>query len=387
MNIKRKICIISGTRADFGLLTPLIKEVNNDAELELQLIVTGMHLSPEFGLTYQVVEEQFTIHKKIEILLSSDTSVGVNKSMGLAQISFAEAFNELSPDLIVVLGDRYEILSAVTAAMIMNIPIAHLSGGELTQGAIDDSIRHAITKMSHLHFVATEEYRNRVIQLGENPEKVFNFGEAGLDNIQQLTLLKKGEFEDSIKCKLKNKNLLITYHPTTLSTLDETISNFTNILDSLSKLEDTLLIFTKANSDSGGRKINEMIDKFTQKHSKNAIAFTSLGHLRYLSALQFVDAVVGNTSSGIVEAPSFKIGTINIGDRQKGRIQSKSVINCKPKQDELNSAFKKLYSVDFKDSLSSVTNPYGQGNASKRTKEVLKTVTLKNIVRKDFWDL
>ena len=384
---KRKICVVTGTRAEYGLLTPLLHEIKKDNDLQLQLIVTGMHLSPEFGLTYKEVEKEFEIDKKIEILISSDTSIGVSKSMGLAQISFAEAYEELKPDIVVVLGDRYEIFSAVASAMVSRLPIAHISGGELTQGAIDDAIRHSITKMSHIHFVATEEYKLRVIQLGENPKNVYNFGEAGLDNIKRLQLLSKEEFEDSIDFKLDKKSLLITYHPTTLDNIETIIDDFKNILNSLDKLKDTTLIFTKANSDEGGRIINKMIDDYVSNNKNKSISFTSLGQLRYLSALQYVDAVVGNTSSGIVEAPSFKIATINIGNRQKGRIQAKSVINCKPIKSELDNAFIRLYSDDFRNSLQNILNPYGQGDSSKRTKEILKNISLENIIIKEFRDI
>jgi len=384
---RRKICVVTGTRAEYGLLTPLLHEIQNDKELELQLIVTGMHLSPEFGLTYKEIEKEFSIDKKIEMLLSSDTSIGISKSMGLAQISFAEAYDELKPDIVVVLGDRYEIFSAVATAMVSRLPIAHMSGGELTLGAIDDAIRHSITKMSHLHFVATEVYRQRVIQLGENPEHIYNFGEAGLDNIVNLSLLSKEQFEESIEFKLKKKSLLITYHPTTLNNLDEIVHDFKNILEALDLLEDTTLIFTKSNSDEGGRKINSMIDEYVSGHKDKTIAFTSLGQLRYLSALQHVDAVVGNTSSGIVEAPSFHIGTINIGDRQKGRLQAPSVINSQSSKVALREAFKKLYRPEFQKSLKEVVNPYGQGDSSKRTKEILKTILLEDIIKKEFRDI
>ena len=388
MKHKRKICIVSGTRAEFGLLTPLIEEISNDNELELQLIVTGMHLSPEFGLTYKEIEEKFIIDKKIEILLSSDSPVGISKSMGLAQISFAEAFNDLKPDIIVVLGDRFEIFSTVATAMIMKIPIAHLSGGEITEGAIDDSIRHAITKMSHLHFVATEDYRKRVIQLGEQPNQVFNFGELGLDNISNLKLLNKKEFEESINFKLDTKSLLITYHPTTLDDSNTIEKNFKAILNQLDSLENTSLIFTKSNSDEGGRMINSIIESYVNENKQKAILFSSLGQLRYLSALQHVDAVVGNTSSGIVEAPSFKLAAINIGDRQKGRTQAKNVINTSAQPKDLKNAFTKLYSSDFKTQLKTVTNPYSNGgNAAFKTKEVLKKIALNTLINKKFYNL
>ena len=385
MKDKRKICIITSTRADFGLLYPLLQEIELDTDLALQLIVTGMHLSPEFGLTYKEIEKEFEITHKIEILLSSDTNIGVAKAMGLAQISFAETLANLKPDVLVVLGDRYEIFSVAATAMILKIPIAHISGGELTLGAIDDSIRHSITKMSHIHFVSTNEYKNRVEQLGEKPEHIFNFGEAGLDNIKKLNLLSKKEFEKSIDFKLNKKNLLITYHPTTLEQLDKTKKDFEQIIKHLDILKDTNLIFTKSNSDEGGRMINEMILNYVNAHTEKAILFSSLGQLRYLSALQYVDAVVGNTSSGIVEAPSFKIGTINIGNRQKGRIQAQNVINTVPSK--LNEAFDKLYSTEFKQKLKTVKNPYYKtGNASFKTKEILKNINLKNIINKTFID-
>ncbi len=381
----RKICVVSGTRADYGLLTPLMKEIVNDEDLKLQLIVTGMHLSPEFGLTYKVIEEEFSIDKKIEILLSSDSPIGISKSMGLAQISFAEAYAELQPDILLILGDRFEILAAVSSALIANIPVAHLSGGELTEGAMDESIRHALTKLSHLHFTATEEYRKRVIQLGEHPERVFNVGEAGLDNIKQLPLLDREAFETSIGFKLGKKNILVTFHPVTLES-GSAKRQFQNILDTFDDLKGMRIIFTKANADTDGRIINQMIDNYA-KHKENCVVFTSMGQLRYLSALQFVDAVVGNSSSGIVEAPSFKIATINIGDRQKGRVQSKSTINVPPKKEAILQAFNKLYSTEFQQMLPEVKNPYEKSNVSKNIKEIIKHFDLSGILKKRFYDI
>ncbi|PRM92014.1 UDP-N-acetylglucosamine 2-epimerase (hydrolyzing) [Arcobacter cryaerophilus gv. occultus] len=382
----RKICIITGTRAEYGLLYWLLKEIEADKELQLQVIVTGMHLSPEFGLTYKEIEKEFKINKKIEMLLSSDTSVGISKSMGLAQISFAESYDELKPDIVIVLGDRYEIFSATSAAMIARIPIAHISGGETTEGAFDEAIRHSITKMSHLHFTATNEYKNRVIQLGENPSRVFNVGGMGIENIKRLKLLSKEEFEKSIEFKLNIKNILVTFHPVTLenSTAKE---QFQQLLDAIDELEDTNIIFTKANSDTDGRVINQMIDEYVTKNSHKSIVFTSLGQLRYLSALQYVDAVVGNSSSGLAEAPSFRIGTINIGDRQKGRIKASSVIDCEPNKDSILKSFEKLYSKEFQETLKTTINPYGNGCASKKIVEILKSVDLGNILKKSFYDL
>ena len=351
----KKICVVTGTRAEYGLLYWLLKEIEADKELELQVIVTGMHLSPEFGLTYKEIEKEFKINKKIEMLLSSDTSVGISKSMGLAQISFAESYDELKPDVVVVLGDRYEIFSATSAAMIARIPIAHIHGGETTEGAFDESIRHSITKMSHLHFTATDEYKNRVIQLGEDPSRVFNVGGMGIENIKRLELLNKKEFEKSIEFKLNIKNILVTFHPVTLenSTAKE---QFQQLLDAIDELEDTNISFTKANSDTDGRVINQMIDEYVTKNSHKSIVFTSLGQLRYLSALQYVDAVVGNSSSGLLEAPSFKIGTINIGDRQKGRIKADSIIDCEPRKASITKVFEDIYTKNFQNALKIVNN-------------------------------
>jgi len=383
---KRKICIVTGTRAEYGLLYWLMKEIEEDRDLELQLIVTGMHLSPEFGLTYKEIEKDFKIDKKIEMLLSSDTAIGVSKSMGLAQISFAEAYNELKPDILVVLGDRYEIFSAVASAMIANIPIAHLHGGETTEGAFDESIRHSITKMSHLHFTATDEYRHRVIQLGEHPCRVFNVGGLGIDNIKKLKLLSKEEFESSIDFKLNKKNILVTFHPVTLehSTAKEQFQILLNVVD---ELEDTHIIFTKANSDTDGRVINNMIDEYVIKNSHKSVGFTSLGQLRYLSALQYVDVMVGNSSSGLAEAPSFKIGTINIGDRQKGRIMADSVIDCASDFNAIKNSFTRLYSEEFRKILVDSKNPYGNGGASLKIKNSIKKIELTNILKKIFYDL
>jgi len=384
--MKRKICVVTGSRAEYGLLYWLLKEIKADNELELQLIVTGMHLSPEFGSTYKEIEKEFKIDKKIEMLLSSDTAIGISKSMGLAQISFAESYEELKPDIILVLGDRYEIFSATSAAMIAKIPIAHLHGGETTEGAFDELIRHSITKMSHLHFTATEEYRNRVIQLGENPSRVFNVGGMGIENIKKLKLLSRNEFEKSIDFKLNMKNILVTFHPATLENTTAK-EQFQELLDAIDELKDTNIIFTKANSDTDGRVINQMIDEFVAKNSYKSVCFTSLGQLRYLSALQFVDAMMGNSSSGLAEAPSFKIGTINIGDRQKGRIKASSVIDCEPNKVEIINAFKKLYSSEFRELLKDVQNPYGDGCASMKIIKEIKKVDLNHILKKTFYNL
>ena len=384
--MKRKICVVTGSRAEYGLLFWLMKEIEFEKDFELQIIATGMHLSPEFGLTYKEIEKDFKIDKKIEMILSSDTSIGISKSMGLAQISFAESYEELKPDILVVLGDRYEIFSAVIAAMIAKIPIAHLHGGEITKGAFDDAIRHSITKVSHLHFVANEKYKDRVLQLGEHPDRIFNVGGLGIENIKRLKLLSLAEFQDSIDFELNSKNILVTFHPVTLEKFTAS-KQFQELLNAIDDLEDTNIIFTKTNSDTDGRIINYMIDEYVSAKTDKSVCFTSMGQLRYLSALQFMDAVVGNSSSGLTEVPSFNIGTINIGDRQEGRIKAKSIIDCDSNKKSICNGFKKLYSQKFQESLKNVINPYGDGCASKKIVRILKRETLDNIMKKSFYDI
>lgn len=382
----RKICIITGSRAEYGLLRWLMKGITDDPELDLLIIATGMHLSPEFGLTYKVIENDgFIINRKVEMLISSDSSIGIAKSIGLGMIGFADALSELKPDLIVVLGDRFEIFSAVAAAMVAKIPIAHLHGGEATEGLIDESIRHSITKMSHLHFVAAEPYRKRVIQLGENPERVFLVGGLGVDSIKRFELLDRSTLETSLDFKFGKKNLLITFHPVTLDKYSAE-NQMGELLSVLADLKDTKLIFTLPNADTDGRILIKMVHDFVERHN-NAKAYTSLGQLSYLSCLSQVDAVVGNSSSGLLEAPSFKIGTINIGDRQRGRLQADSVINCEPISVSIKSAFEKLYSHKFQNQLSAVINPYGDGGASDKIISLIKSISIDEIIKKRFYNL
>ena len=382
---RRKICIITGTRADYGLLRWVMQGIKDDQYLTLQIIATGMHLSPEFGLTYREIENDgFQIDRKVEMLTSSDTSVGIAKSMGLGMIGFPDALSELSPDLIVVLGDRFEIFSAVSAALVARIPVAHLHGGELTEGAFDDALRHSITKMSHLHFVAAEQYRQRVIQLGEHPDRVFMVGGLGIDNIKNLQLLNREELEASLDFKLGIKNLLVTFHPVTLE-METASDQMAELIAALEELQDTQLIFTMPNADTDGRVLINMVEKFVAEHS-NARAYTSLGQLRYLSCVSHVDGVIGNSSSGLAEVPSFKKGTINIGDRQRGRLQAASVINCKPTRRSIAAALEQLNSDDFQKSLSKVTNPYGEGGASEKVVETIKNYLLDGLLKKSFYD-
>lgn len=385
----KKVCVITGTRAEYGLLRPLIKKIKEDDELQLQLIVTGMHLSPEFGLTYREIEQDgFVIDEKIEMLLSSDTGVGISKSMGLAMIGCAEALGRLKPDMIILLGDRYEIFAVATTAMILKIPIAHIHGGETTEGVIDEAIRHSITKMSYLHFTSTEDYRKRVIQLGENPDRVFNVGAIGIENIKELDLLDLRELEKSISFKFGKKTALVTFHPVTLehSTSKE---QFQELLSALSQFKDLKVIFTKANSDTDGRVINAMIDEYVGKNKEKTIAFTSMGQLRYLSAMKYANLVIGNSSSGIIEVPSFNIPTINIGDRQKGRIQAETIINCNPLKEDIIKAIELGLSRDFKEKIKGVENPYGNGVVSPIIIDEIKKSFIYGVIdiKKKFYDL
>lgn len=382
----RKICVVTSTRAEYGLLYWLLKEIEADSELKLQLIVTGMHLSPEFGLTYKEIEKEFKIDKKIEILSSSHTSLDICAEMARVYEKFAPALAELKPDILVLLGDRYEIFGVAGVASIMQIPIAHIHGGETTQGAFDEAFRHSITKMSHIHFAATNEYANRIIQLGEDPNRVFNVGGPGIENIKKLNLLSKEEFEKSIDFRLAKKNILITFHPATLEN-SSAREQFGEILKALYELEETNFIFTKANSDTDGDVINKMIDEYVSENSQKAVAFASLGQLRYLSAIKFVDIVLGNSSSGLLEVPSFKKATINIGDRQKGRARASSVIDVRPVKEEILAAIKRAYSKEFEQTLKDAINPYDGGNPSKKMVKILKEIKLEGILKKKFYDI
>jgi GDP/UDP-N,N'-diacetylbacillosamine 2-epimerase (hydrolysing) len=382
----KKICVITGSRAEYGLLKRLMSGLSSSPKVEMTLVVTGAHLSPEFGMTYKEIEQDgFAIDYKVEMITSSDTPVGIAKSMGLGLIGIADALDKLRPDLLVLLGDRFEMLAAATVALLARVPIAHLHGGEKTEGAIDEAIRHSITKMSQLHFVAAEEYRHRVVQLGESPDRVFVVGGLGVDAISNVNLLSRSELEKNLDFKFGRKNLLVTYHPVTLER-DTAAAQMTELLEALATLEDTHLIFTLPNADTDGRVIIKMIETFVSGR-KNACAFQSLGQRRYFSCLAQVDAVVGNSSSGLGEMPTFGKGTINIGDRQKGRLQAKSVINCEPLRSEIIRSIDYLYSDDFKCQLESSENPYGQGGASEKILELLETLPLTGLIKKQFYDL
>lgn len=384
--MSRKICVVTGTRAEFGLLRWLMQEIVASDALTLQVIATGMHLSPEFGSTYREIEQAgFAIDARVEMLLSADTASSVTKSMGLGLIGYADAYARLAPDLVVLLGDRFEIFAAAAAAMIAGIPIAHLHGGETTEGAFDEAIRHSITKMAHLHFVGAEPYRKRVVQLGEHPGRVFLVGGLGVDAIKQVQLLNREELEASIDFKLAARNLLITFHPVTLND-GSSGQQMHELLAALEELENTHLIFTLPNADTGGRELIQMVEAFVETHSY-ARAFQSLGQQLYLSCLQFVDGVVGNSSSGIAEVPSFKTGTINIGDRQKGRLSAASVIDCDPDREDIGRALRLLFDADFRQALSTTVNPYGDGGASKKIIDVLRWQPLDGLLKKSFYNI
>lgn len=384
----KRICIVTGSRAEYGLLKPIINKVYQTGDLELQLVVTGMHLSSEFGLTYREIEEDgYPIQAKIEMLLSSDTVVGITKSMGIALIGFADYFEINRPDIVVILGDRYDMLMAASAAMIARIPIAHIHGGEKTEGAVDEAIRHSITKMSHLHFAATEEYKNRIIQLGEQPEAVYNVGSLGVENIKSIKLLQKNDLEESLGFKFTDNTIVITYHPVTLEKLTAQMQ-FRNILDVIDNHKELSIIFTKANSDTDGRIINQMIDEFVVRNSDRCKAYTSLGQIKYLSTLQFCKAVVGNSSSGIIEVPSFGIPTVNVGDRQKGRTRAGSVIDCGNSVYEIEEALQKALSLEFWNKVVNVINPYEKAETSDKIIQTISEALEKGInIKKKFYDI
>lgn len=384
----KKVGVITGTRAEYGLLKPLIAKLDKAEDLELQLIVTGMHLSPEFGLTYQEIEQDgFKIAERNEMLLSSDTPNGVTKSIGLAIIGFADIYTRVKPDIVIILGDRYEAFAAASAAMIHRIPIAHIHGGELTEGVIDDPIRHSITKMSSLHFTSTEQYRKRVIQLGEQPETVFNVGALGVENINDQKLLSKKDLEQCLDFVLDKPYLMVTFHPVTLENNTSDVQ-FRNLLRVLDTFTDYLIIFTKANADTDGRIINSLIDEYVKKNKKRAVAFVSLGMRRYLSALKYCEMVVGNSSSGILEAPSFHVPTVNIGDRQAGRIKGRSVIDCGWTIEEIADGIQRAQVLKREGSLWNDVNVYEGKETSETIVKVLRNYLMSYIsTKKEFYDI
>ncbi len=380
---ERRICVVTGSRADYGLLHWVMKEIRGDSDLRLQVVVTGMHLSPEFGLTYEAIEaDGFAIDAKVEMLLSSDTPVGIAKSMGIGVIGFADVLDRLRPDILLVLGDRFEILAAVQAALVARIPVAHIAGGDTTEGAFDESIRHAITKMAHLHLVTNEMAARRVRQLGEDPANIFTVGSPGIDTIKRLRLLGRAELEAALGYRFRKTNLLVTFHPVTLEARSSA-SQFQELLAALGDLAgDVGIVFTLPNADTDGRAIVGLIEGFVASHP-SCKAYASLGQERYLSLMSQVDAVVGNSSSGLYEAPTLGKPAVNIGDRQKGRLHAASVVNCEPRASAIGAAIAKALALD----TSGVTNPYGDGNSAARIKDCLKRVAdPAALLKKHFFD-
>ena len=381
------ICFITGSRAEYGLLAPLIKKFKNSNKHEIRIVVTGMHLSKKHGETFKdILKDNLKINHYVKIHKDNDNPDDICDSIGSAVKKFSKKFKSINSELIILLGDRYEIFAASTAALIHQIPICHIHGGETTRGAIDESFRHSITKMSHFHFVANKIYSKRVKQLGEDPKRIFNVGGFGVDLIKNTQLLEKKKLERKLNIKFGKKNLIVTFHPVTL---EKSTSKwqFKQLTNALKTLKNTKIIFTKANNDTYGNVINDQIDHFVKKNPNNSYCFKSLGQLNYLSVLKYVDGIVGNSSSGLLEAPSFKIATINIGDRQLDRLQASSVINCPPQKLKIITSIKKIYSKKFKKKLSMTVNPYGKGGAVKKTYNILKKLKLKNIVKKKFFDL
>ena len=386
--MKKIISVLTATRAEYGLLKPVINKLNKIEDFDVRLVVTGAHLSPEFGLTYKEIEEdEICIDEKIEILLSSDTPSSISKSMGLAMISFADYFSKLKPDLLIVLGDRYETLAVAMTAMNQRIPIAHIHGGETTEGAIDEVVRHAITKLSYLHFASTEDYRNRIIQLGENPLRTFNVGALGIENIKNNEYLSKNDLLKSVGVSLSKPYAVVTFHPVTLEKQCSK-KQISELLKAISLFEDISFIFTSANSDSEGRIINSMIYEFV-KNRDNCVLVESLGVKKYLTALKYSSLVIGNSSSGIIEAPTFKIPTINIGDRQKGRIQSRSIINCEPEYEAIIKAIHRANSLDFREVVKHSANPYERENTSLNIAKIIKHFFSENKIdlKKKFYNM
>lgn len=382
----KNVCVFTGTRAEYGLLKPLMQLLRDDRDLNLQIVVSGMHLSSQFGSTWEIIEQDgFKINEKVEMLLDSDSTCGTVKSMALGMIDYCSVIERLDPDVIIILGDRFETFAFGSVAMLMSIPIAHIHGGELTFGALDDTMRHCLTKMSRLHFVTTQQYRKRVIQIGQHPDSVFYVGALGVDNISNLQLLSETQLQKELNIEFGKKNILVTYHPETAG--GNSFEGIKALLAVVQDYEDAKVFFTGSNSDPGSRAIRQAINQAVSLNSDRMYYFESLGTLRYLSMLQYVDAVVGNSSSGIIEAPSFKIGTINIGDRQKGRICAESVINCDPDKNSIKLAFKKLYSSEFQEKRKTVKNPYGDGCSAPRIVEIIKKTDLSGIIKKEFYNI
>jgi len=380
--MKRKICFVTSSRADYGLLYNLIRKSNSQKNIHTQIVVTGMHLLKKFGLTYkEIIKDGFKINKKVNLNIKSDGTKDILKLISDGIIKFEKVIKKLKPDIVVLLGDRFEIFSFSVSALISRLPIAHIHGGESTLGAYDDALRHSITKMSHIHFASTNEYKKRILQLGENPKLVFNVGSLGVENISNTKLYNKTIVESRLNLKFLKKNLLITFHPVTLEK-DYGISEFKALLKSLEKLKKTKVIFTLPNMDTNNNKFFKLIRKFTNKN-KFAKSYISMGRILYLSCMKHVDAVIGNSSSGIIETPGFKKATINIGSRQMGRVKAKSIIDCNPNEKNITQAINRIYSKKFKLLLKNIKNPYAKKNTSNKILKVLTNYPLNKLIKKN----
>jgi UDP-hydrolysing UDP-N-acetyl-D-glucosamine 2-epimerase len=385
--LKRKICVYTSSRAEYGLLRGVLHKIEAEPTLQLQILASGMHLSPEFGMTIQEIRaDGFDPDETIEILLSGDSPTAICKSMGLAMIGYGEALQRLKPDMVVVLGDRFETFCMAAAAQVCRVPLAHIHGGETTEGAIDEAFRHSITKMSHLHFASCEAYRQRIIQLGEAPDRVFNVGALGVENIRRTSLMGRSELATAIGFNLDKPYFLVTFHPVTLEK-DTSEGQCQSLLDALDAFPEYNVIFTKANADTDGRVINRLIDEYARRQPERCLAVASLGILKYLSAMKYATAVIGNSSSGIIEAPSFKIPTINIGDRQKGRVMADSVVDCEPTSISIASSIRKVISAEFQEVLKVVENPYEQAGTAARIVEKITLFCPTELMKKSFYNI
>ncbi len=385
--MKRKICIYTSTRAEYGLLSGVIQTIHESSALQLQILASGMHLSTEFGMTIQNIRyDGFEPDETIEILLSSDTPAAICKSMGLALIGYGEAIQRLKPDIVLLLGDRFETFCMAAAAQVCGVPLAHIHGGEITEGVVDEAFRHSITKMAQLHFAAFETYRQRIIQLGEAPERVFDVGALGVENILHMPLIARSDLERSVGFKLEKPYFLVTFHPVTLEK-ETSKGQFQSILDALDAFPEYNVIFTKGNADTDGRIVNRLIDDYAKARPERCVAVSSLGSLRYMSSMKYADAVIGNSSSGIIEAPSLKIPTVNIGDRQRGRIQAASILNCIPDADAIRQTIEQALSPAFQEKLPGISNPYDRPGTCSAIVGLLERTDIKGIIKKTFHDV
>ncbi|WP_341894449.1 UDP-N-acetylglucosamine 2-epimerase [Ferrovibrio terrae] len=386
MSERRRICVITGTRAEYGLLSGLLQRMQADSAIELQILATAAHLNSDLGLTYREIEADGFRITKVPMPIDGGETLATAQAVGSGLAALAETLHALHPDIVVVLGDRIELLAAASACLVLGIPLAHIHGGELTEGVIDDAIRHAITKMAHLHFPATEVYRNRILQMGEAPDRVFAVGALGIDNINQVDLIPPETLGKDLDFRLQSPMLIVTYHPETLDA-ESPLTGCQALLSALDTMPEARIVFTKANADPGGQAINRLIANWTERNVGRAKVFASLGMRRYLSLLHTADAVVGNSSSGIIEAPAMGIPTVNIGERQAGRLRAASILDCPADSDAIAASIHVALSASFREKARQCEPPYGRGGAAERIHQILMTQPLAGLLRKSFVDL